>query len=207
MDAALAKLFVSNSQWVKAVNSAEPGFFEQSAKKQTPKILWLGCSDSRVPESVITASRPGDIFVHRNIANQVHPKDDNILSVITYAVAEVGVEHILVVGHTNCGGAAACLQAVTAGTPPPAPTTPLARWLAPLTALAGTLNLKGVPHSDAMLKIVEASVRAQVENVAGTAPVQEAWAGKRKNLWVHGLIYELETGTLKDLNVTRGPPA
>jgi len=127
--------------------------------------------------------------------------------VLTYAVAVAGVEHVLVVGHTNCGGAAACLKAVTAGTPPPEPTTPLARWLAPLTALAGTLNLQGVPNSEAMTKIVEASVRAQVDNVAGTAPVQEAWAGGRKNLWVHGLVYELETGTLKDLNVTRGPPA
>jgi len=208
MDAALAKIFVSNSQWVKAVNSAEPGFFEESAKGQTPKILWLGCSDSRVPESVITASRPGDIFVHRNIANQIHPDDDSVLSVIAYAVAVVGVEHILVVGHTNCGGAAACLKAVTAGTPPPEPTTPLARWLAPLTALAGSLNLQGVPTSEALTKIVEASVRSQVENVVGTAPVQEAWAAAgRKNLRVHGLVYELETGTLRDLSVTRGPPA
>jgi carbonic anhydrase len=96
---------------------------------------------------------------------------------------------------------------VTAGTPPPEPKTPLSRWLAPLTALAGTLDLQGVPNSEAMTKIVEASVRAQVGNVAGTAPVQEAWTGGRKNLWVHGLVYELETGTLKDLNVTRGPPA
>ncbi|KAH9987194.1 carbonic anhydrase [Russula vinacea] len=157
MDAALAKLFVSNAQWVKA-------------------ILWLGCSDSRVPESVVTASRPGDIFVHRNIANQVHPDDDSVLSVITYAVAVVGVEHILVVGHTNCGGAAACFKA-------------------------------GIPDSEALTKIVEASVRAQVENVAATGPVKDAWAGGRKNLWVHGIVYELETGTLRDLAITRGPPA
>ncbi|KAI0301481.1 carbonic anhydrase [Russula brevipes] len=199
MDATFGKLFVSNSQWVRAVKAAEPGFFEQSAKGQSPKILWLGCSDSRVPESVVTASRPGDIFVHRNIANQVHPDDDSVLSVITYAVAVVGVEHILVVGHTNCGGAAAA--------PPPEPTTPLARWLAPLTALAGTLDLQDVPDSEALTKIVEASVRAQVENVVDTAPVQAAWAEGRKNLWVHGLVYELETGELKDLNITRGPPA
>jgi carbonic anhydrase len=91
--------------------------------------------------------------------------------------------------------------------PAPAPTTPLEHWLAPLIALAGTLDLKGLPKSAAVRKIVEASVRAQVENVARTAAVQEAWAGGRKNLWVHGLIYELETGTLKDLGVTRGPPA
>jgi carbonic anhydrase len=101
----------------------------------------------------------------------------------------------------------ACLKAVTADSPPPEPTTPLARWLAPLTALAGSLELKGVPESEAMTKIVEASVRAQVENVARAAPVRDAWAGGKKNLWVHGLVYELETGTLRDLGVTRGPPA
>jgi carbonic anhydrase len=167
--------------------------------------------------------------------SQVHPDDDSVLSVITYAVAVVGVEHsaypsslfpsrspchraewpdpsrtpntVLVVGHTNCGGAAACLKAVTAGTPPPEPTTPLARWLAPLTALAGALDLQGVPDSEALTKIVEASVRAQVENVVQTAPVQAAWAEGKKNLWVHGLVYELETGNLRDLNNTRGPPA
>jgi carbonic anhydrase len=96
---------------------------------------------------------------------------------------------------------------VTAGTPRPEPTTPLARWLAPLTALSAELDLKDIPESEALTKIVEASVRAQVENVAGTAPVKEAWEGGRKNLWVHGLVYELESGTLKDLNITRGPPA
>jgi len=198
---------LSNAQWAEAVNAAEPGFFPQSAEGQTPKILWLGCSDSRVPESVVTASRPGDIFVHRNIANQVHLDDDSVLSVITYAIEPVGVEHILVVGHTNCGGAAACLEAALAGTPPPPPTTPLSRWLAPLTALACTLDLNDVPQSEALTKIVEASVRAQVENVVNSVPVQSAWANGRKNLWVHGLVYVLETGRLRDLNITKGPPA
>jgi len=113
---------------------------------------------------------------------------------------------VLVVGHTNCGGAVACLNAVTGGTPLPETTTPLGRWLAPLAALAGTLDLKDIPQPEALTKVVEASVRAQVENVAGTAVVKGAWEGG-KNLWVHGLVYELETGTLKDLNVTRGPPA
>ena len=169
------------------------------------------------------------------LSSQVHPDDDSVLSVITFAVAVVGVEHsasfscffslpppvaigssqeaecfaratVLVVGHTNCGGAVACYKAVTSGAPPPEPTTPLARWLAPLTALAGTLDLQGVPTPDALTKIVEASVRAQVANVADAAPVQDAWKEGRKNLWVHGLVYELETGTLRDLNVTRGPP-
>jgi len=204
MDATLGKLFLSNSQWAAAVDSAEPDFFQQSAQGQSPKILWLGCSDSRVPESVITASRPGDIFVHRNIANQVHPDDASVLSVIMYAVAVVGVEHVLVVGHTNCGGAAACLKVANGGALPP---EPLAGWLAPLTALTRALDLKGASDSEALRKIVEEGVRAQVANVARTAPVQNAWADGRKNLWVHGLVYDLETGKLRDLNVTRGPPA
>lgn len=206
MDPTLARIFLSNAQWAEAVNAAEPRFFEQSAEGQAPKILWLGCSDSRVPESVVTASRPGDIFVHRNIANQVHPDDDSVLSVITYAVGPIGIEHILVVGHTNCGGAAACLTAVSTGSSPLPPATPLSRWLAPLTALASTLDLKDLPPSEALTKIVEASVRAQVENVVNSEPVQTAWANDRKNLWVHGLVYELETGRLRDLNITRGPP-
>jgi len=205
MDEALARIFLSNSQWAKAVNAAEDSFFKQSVEGQSPKFLWIGCSDSRVPESVITASRPGDIFVHRNIANQVHPDDDSVLSVITYAIGPLGVEHVLVVGHTNCGGAVACLKAVLEGAPPPP--QPLERWLAPLTALAGTLDLANVSQSERLTKIVEASVRAQVENVVNSPPVQTAWAGGRKNLWVHGLVYELETGTLRDLNVTKGPPA
>jgi carbonic anhydrase len=162
------------------------------------------------------------------IYSQVHPDDDSVLSVITFAIGPLGVEHgtalrppsalshntlaepivryntVLVVGHTNCGGAAATLKAVIDGAPPPP--QPLARWLEPLTALVGTLGLANVPESERMTKIVEASVRAQVENVVNSQPVQAAWAGGRKNLWVHGLVYELEAGILKDLNVTRGPP-
>jgi carbonic anhydrase len=114
---------------------------------------------------------------------------------------------VLVVGHTNCGGAAACLQAVSTGSSPLPPGTPLSRWLAPLTALASRLDLEDVPPSEALTKIVEASVRAQVENVVNSEPVQTAWANGRKNLWVHGIVYELETGRLRDLNITRGPPA
>ncbi|KAH9979402.1 carbonic anhydrase [Lactifluus volemus] len=191
------------------------------------QILWIGCSDSRVPESVITASRPGDIFVHRNIAkcvplfhypppnsfppvftriyvtySQVHPDDDSVLSVITFAIEAVGVEHILVVGHTNCNGAIACLNA--ANTPPREPTTPLGRWLAPLTEHVRTLKLEGLSRSEALTKIVEESVRVQVANVVDTVHVQWAWAAGQKNLWVHGLVYELETGRLRDLGITQG---
>ncbi|KAI0294725.1 carbonic anhydrase [Multifurca ochricompacta] len=202
MDTTLAKLFSNNDQWVDAVNKADPDFFEKSAQGQSPKVLWLGCSDSRVPESVLTASRPGDIFVHRNIANQIHPDDDSVLSVITYAVEVVGIEHILVVGHTNCGGALACLEAASGKIAPP--TTPLARWLAPLTSLARSLDLQGASTPKAMRKLVEENVRVQVANVVNATPVRAAWESGRKNLWVHGLVYDLETGRLNDLGITQG---
>lgn len=200
MDATLAKIFSANAQWAEAVNTADQDFFRLSAKgPQIPKVLWLGCSDSRVPESVITASRPGDIFVHRNIANQIHPDDASALAAITYAVAHVHVEHILVVGHTRCGGADAALKAVagTLGTVEPV----LERWLTPLIELASKLNPEA--SSDPLTRLVEESVRVQVENVANSEPVRKVWEGQ-KNLWVHGLVYELETGTLRDLNVTKG---
>ncbi|KAH9054936.1 carbonic anhydrase [Lactarius vividus] len=210
-DATLAKIFSANALWAAGVNTANPTFFKQSAKgPQTPKVLWLGCSDSRVPESVITASRPGDIFVHRNIANQIHPDDDNALSVITYAVAHVHVEHsrpsacvshtVLVVGHTHCGGAEAALKAVSGEVE----TEPvITRWLTPLMELAKKLDSSAQSCSDPLTRLIEESVRVQVENVANLEPVREAWEAQ-KELWVHGLVYELETGLLRDLKVTKG---
>ncbi|KAI9437999.1 carbonic anhydrase, partial [Lactarius indigo] len=198
-DATLAKIISANSRWAKSVNVSDPTFFKKSAKgPQTPKVLWIGCSDSRVPESVITASRPGDIFVHRNIANQIHPDDDNALAVITYAVAHVHVEHILVVGHTRCGGADAALKAV-AGEGETEPV--IERWLTPLISLAR--NLSSEASSDPLTRLIEESVRVQVENVANSEPVRKVWEGQ-KDLWVHGLVYELETGRLRNLNVTKG---
>ncbi|KAH9017342.1 carbonic anhydrase, partial [Lactarius deliciosus] len=198
-DATLAKIFSANAQWARGVNATDPDFFKKSAKgPQTPKVLWIGCSDSRVPESVITASRPGDIFVHRNIANQIHPSDDNVLSVITYAVAHVHVEHILVVGHTHCGGVDAALKAVAGAEETE---QVISRWLTPLIELARKVDPGA--SSDPLTRLVEENVRVQVENVASLEPVREVWEGQKK-LWVHGLVYELETGTLRNLNVTKG---
>ncbi|KAH9886646.1 carbonic anhydrase [Cubamyces lactineus] len=193
-DYILARLLSNNAQWAEDVEKVEPGFFAQSAKGQAPKVLWIGCSDSRVPESVVTASKPGDIFVHRNIANQFHPEDDSALAVLTYAVAHVGVSHVILVGHTNCGGAQAC-HAIAHDPSAEAPEGPLGRWLAPLTELARA-------HDD-LTDLVEANVRTQVENIARTDVVQAAWA-KGKDVQVHGWVYELETGRLRDLGVSVG---
>jgi len=214
----LSRLLSANAQWAADVNQSEPGFFQQCALGQSPKVLWIGCADSRVPESVITACKPGDIFVHRNIANQFHLDDDNALSVLAYAVDILGVEHVVVVGHTQCGGAAACFEATQAAsdsiTPPlavpsAARDAPINRWLAPLISLASSLSHN--PAAEALPILVEENVKAQVKNLCNSDTVLSAWAvanGRRsKPLWVHGWVYEIENGTLKDLGISKGPPA
>ncbi|KAI0034984.1 carbonic anhydrase [Vararia minispora EC-137] len=203
MDEHLARLFTSNAAWADAVSAADPGFFAASAAGQAPKLLWIGCADSRVPESVLAAAKPGDIFTHRNIANQVHADDDSVNAVLAYAVGHVGVLHVLVVGHSNCGGAAACYAASLAPRPPPSDS--LSRWLLPLTELAASLGLDAAPSAEeALATLVEENVKAQVANAAASDALTKAWAAG-KNVWVHGLVYDLATGRLRDLGVSRGP--
>ncbi|KAH9171707.1 carbonic anhydrase [Lactarius sanguifluus] len=223
-DDTFAKILSANAQWAGEMNATDPDFFKQSSNgPQTPKVrfwflgpnssssysyfcvpraqvLWIGCSDSRVPETVVTASRPGDIFVHRNIANQVHSNDDSTLSAISYTVAHVHVEHILVVGHTQCGGADAALKAVAGEAETE---LVISRWLTPLMELARKLDSEAQSCSDPLTRLIEENVRVQVENVASSEPVRKVWEAQ-KDLWVHGLVYELETGLLRDLNVTKG---
>ncbi|THH08830.1 hypothetical protein EW145_g2434 [Phellinidium pouzarii] len=182
------------------------------------QVLWIGCADSRVPESVIMACKPGDIFVHRNIANQFHLSDDSAQSVLTYAVENVKVEHVVVVGHTQCGGIAGAYQmACESGNgPAKAGTTPLLRWLAPLVALSSKPEYaSSASDPEARAKILtaisEANVRAQVENIVNSEAMQGAWADAnagtagRKKVYVHGWVYELESGRLRDLGVSTGP--
>ncbi|CCL98180.1 uncharacterized protein FIBRA_00174 [Fibroporia radiculosa] len=196
IDSILARLLANNAQWAEDVEKTEPGFFTECAKGQSPKVLWIGCADSRVPESVLSVSKPGDIFVHRNIANQVNLTDDNILSVLTYAIDHLGVSHVIVVGHTQCGGAAACHAAAHAATSVGPPSTPLERWLAPLTAIAKDTGC------DVSQLVVE-NVRAQVQNVVKSETVRGAWA-RGKDLQVHGWVYEIEQGQLRDLGISVG---
>ncbi|KAI5999973.1 carbonic anhydrase [Pisolithus albus] len=218
MSTLLASLLSANAKWADRVNDTHPNFFGQCAKGQSPKVLWIGCADSRIPESVVTDAKPGDIFVHRNIANQFHLDDDSALSVLTYAIHVVGVEHVLVVGHTHCGGAAACLEAAQAqasNSPPPvSPDTPLGRWLSPLINLVPTLGLEALPAESHLDTIVEANVKRQVENVCATDVIKGAWAAalgdeskEKRQVWVHGWVYDVASGRLKDLGVSRGPQA
>ncbi|TDL27049.1 carbonic anhydrase [Rickenella mellea] len=205
----LDALLANNVQWSTGVDNSDPDFFAQSAKGQSPKVLWIGCADSRVPASVITASKPGDIFVHRNIANQFHLDDDSALSVLSYAVEHLGVEHVIVVGHSNCGGAAgaydaACANPDGSATSPTTPTTPLERWLTPLTSLVRDLGLTTVPRDKALPLLITESVIRQVANICATNVIKNAWA-EGKNVSVHGWLYELEDGRLQDLEVSTVP--
>lgn len=196
-------LLNANEEWSESIMKDSPTFFTQLAIGQSPKILWIGCSDSRVPESVITASKPGDIFVHRNIANQFHLNDDSALSVLTYAVKAVGVEHVVLVGHTNCGGAAACLQAAkdaAADTDASQPETPLTRWLSPLIARVQSLDLSACSATEALNKVVETNVLMQIDNICKSEPITTAWADPNaKNVTVHGWVYDLARGRIDEL--------
>ncbi|KAI0260064.1 carbonic anhydrase [Gloeopeniophorella convolvens] len=204
MDSALFNLLQRNDQWSDAVEAADPNFFPDSASNvQTPAFLWIGCADSRVPPSVLTASKPGDLFVHRNVASLVHPDDENTLSVISFAVEAIKVTHILVVGHTVCGGAQACLNTALGIPidPPPAPV--LQKWLSPLIDLAHSLRPSPDPAEQLanLRRLVVENVRQQIQNVVNTETVQAAWA-HGKELSVHGLLYDLATGKLEDLQLT-----
>jgi len=182
----------NNEEWANAVIKSDPNFFVRSAEGQKPQVLWIGCSDSRVPGSVVTGSKPGDIFIHRNIANQVHLNDDSVLSVVDFAVGNLGVRHVVVVGHTECGGAKHCLKAAQ-NPSHESPATPLLRWLEPLTQLARSLDLGSLSHEEGLAKLVKSNVMQQVQNLAKTETIKNVW-GRGEDLWVHGLIYDLSTG-------------
>jgi len=206
-------LLTANAQWAQDVARAQPDFFLTSAEGQKPHTLWIGCADSRVPESVITGAKPGDIFVHRNIANQFHADDANALSVLKYSVDMLQVQHVVVVGHSNCGGAAACLGAIrrsdtfnTDGSVVTVPTipedAPLNRWLITLTELADSLGVADQATDVALATIVRENVKLQVKNVCQTDIIRTAWSEKR-TVSVHGWVYDLATGKLEDLGISR----
>jgi carbonic anhydrase len=173
-----------------------PGFFGQLAAQQTPEFLWIGCSDSRVPANQIVDLMPGEVFVHRNIANVVDHADRNCLAVILYAVGELGVKHIMVVGHYRCGGVRAALEPYRGGL--------LDDWLAPIRALRQQHRafFDTCPGETARWdRLCELNVLQQARSLSQTTIVQEAWA-RGQELAVHGWIYSVADGVLRDLDVT-----
>jgi carbonic anhydrase len=194
----LARLFERNQAWAGQRIAADPSYFSRLAHIQRPDLLWIGCSDSRVPANQIVGLEPGELFVHRNVANVVPVTDLNAMAVIDYAVSSLGVRHIIVCGHYRCGGVRAALEGHQAGA--------VALWLQPLRNLADEHReeLRAQSSDDARWDLLcELNVAAQVRAVATSEIVRTAWE-RGAELAVHGWIYDLEDGLLRDLEVTVG---
>ncbi len=197
----LPDVFERNRTWAAARIAEDPEYFTRLVHIQRPDLLWIGCSDSRVPANEIVGLAPGELFVHRNVANVVPETDLNALSVVEYAVNSLGVRHVVVCGHYRCGGVRAALQGHQAGA--------VALWLQPLRnlALAHRAELDALGSDDARWdRLCELNVVAQAEALARTEIIQAAWE-RGAQLAVHGWIYDLQDGLLRDLEVTAaGPP-
>jgi carbonic anhydrase len=197
----LKALVARNRAWAERHRKVEPEFFSKLTEIQRPDYLWIGCSDSRVPANEIVGLRPGELFVHRNVANIVHPYDPNCLSVVQYAVDTLQVKHIIVTGHYHCGGVLAALG--------PPVGQPLESWLAPLRVLSTNEahELDAMPDAEMRWhRLCELNVQSQVRSVAATPTVQAAWA-RGQSLTIHGWIYDLHDGLIQDLGVTVDGPS
>ena len=188
------KLLAQNRLWAQEQIKKERDVFHRLSQQQTPRYLWIGCSDSRVPPNQILGLGIGEIFVHRNIANLVVDTDMNLLAVLHYGVEHLFIKDIIVCGHYGCGGVLAAMEQG-------AGSNPLQRWLAPLRTLyheeKETLQTIADP-ADRWKSFVERSVLRQVKNLSHTTIVQQAWARQQK-LTIHGLVYDLSNGYLTDL--------
>ncbi|MEE8496210.1 MAG: carbonate dehydratase [Xanthomonadales bacterium] len=189
----LNNLFARNLAWAKAIKEKDPDFFPRLSRQQTPEYLWIGCSDSRVPANQIVNLPPGEVFVHRNIANLVIHTDLNCLSVIQFAVEVLEVKHIIVCGHYGCGGIRAAMDNKEYGL--------IDNWLGPIKDVSrlNAEKLSGLKQREKFDLLCELNVKAQVVNVGNTTIVQKAWR-KGTELSVHGWIYNIENGILKDLD-------
>jgi len=195
----IERLFDNNVAWIAAKTAHDPDFFHRLARQQAPDYLWIGCSDSRVPANDIVGLDPGELFVHRNVANLVVPSDLNLLSVLQFAVEILQVRHVIVCGHYGCGGVKAALGRVELGL--------IDNWLQPIkqTWLRHRQQLEGLDDQERLDRLCELSVMDQVGNVAATTIVQDAWA-RGHDLAVHGWVYALEDGRLRDLRCTMSEP-
>jgi carbonic anhydrase len=191
----LADLFERNRAWAAAMVASDPEVFTSLVARQSPEYLWIGCSDSRVPANQIVGLAPGDVFVHRNVANVVVHTDLNCLSVLQYAVDILRVKHVIVCGHYGCGGVAAALTGARHGL--------IDNWLRHVEDVCEThaQELGSLPEEQRLDRLCELNVVEQVLNVSKTTVVEDAWA-RGEELTVHGLVYGLEDGLLRDLAVS-----
>ncbi|MBI3785625.1 MAG: carbonate dehydratase [Deltaproteobacteria bacterium] len=187
------QLFDNNRRWAARMKQADPEFFAKLVKQQAPDFLWIGCSDSRVPANEIVGLMPGELFVHRNVANVVIHTDLNCLSVLQYAVEVLGVEHIMVCGHYGCGGVATAMENKELGL--------IDNWLRTIKDVyhQNRAIIEEIDDKEQRLNLLcELNVAQQVANVTHTTIVQNAWKRGRA-LSVHGFIYDIHDGLLRDL--------
>jgi carbonic anhydrase len=191
-----ASLLEGNKRWVEEKLSHDPQFFERLAKGQSPKVLWIGCSDSRVPANEITGTNPGEVFVHRNIANMVVHSDMNMLSVLDYAVNILEVQHVIVCGHYGCGGVKAAMSSEQHGL--------VDNWLRHIKDVYRLHNkeLDAIGDEQKRLnRFVELNVIEQVFDLSKTSIIQNSWRDRNLPL-VHGWVYDIRTGIIDDLDVS-----
>ena len=194
----LPELFARNREWAAERLATDRDFFTRLCEIQSPDLLWIGCSDSRVPANEIVGLAPGELFVHRNVANVFDLSDLNAAAVLEFAVDTLGVRHVIVCGHYRCGGAKAALEKTATGA--------VGRWLRPLELVAEVhaAHLAALPGLEARwARLCELNVAAQVRNVVSSPVVTAAWE-RGKPLFVHGWIYDLADGLLRDLDVSVG---
>ena len=197
MSQALRELFENNRRWADDIKARQPDFFSILSRQQAPDYLWIGCADSRVPANEIVGLAPGEIFVHRNVGNVVTHTDFNCLAVIQFAVDVLGVEHIIVTGHYGCGGVIAAMKPDDLGL--------ITNWLRHIRDIyfRNREQIDALPDEKSREDLLcELNVREQVKNVCQTTIVQAAWKRGQK-LAVHGWIYGLADGILRDLNVSQ----
>ncbi|KQV31641.1 carbonic anhydrase [Rhizobium sp. Root1204] len=189
----IEKLFTQNKLWADARTAERPDYFERLSELQRPEYLWIGCSDSRVPANVIAGLEPGEVFVHRNVANLIHPTDLNMLSVLEYAVHQLEVKHIIVCGHYGCGGIRAAVSGDSYGL--------IDHWLQPIRDVADTsfeCRDCGAWSERDLDELCEASIIDQVTRLARTPTLQAAWK-QGKAVSIHGWAYGLKDGLLSNL--------
>ena len=192
----IAELFARNRAWAAEMVARDPGFFSALVDRQAPRYLWIGCSDSRFPANQIVGLAPGEVFVHRNVANVVVHTDLNCLSVLQYAVEVLAVRHVIVCGHYGCGGVRAALEEQRHGL--------IDNWLRHVADVREkhATELASLAEDRRLERLCELNVVEQVANVCGTTIVEDAWE-REQELTVHGVVYDLRDGLLRDLGVSR----
>jgi carbonic anhydrase len=190
----LKTLLANNRDWAQEIESEDPGFFARAAMEHKPQYLWIGCSDSRVPADQLTRVKPGEMFVHRNVANVVNSTDLNCMAVVEFAVNTLGVRHIVICGHYGCAGVQAAMDNSVAGN--------IGTWLSDIRRLYldHQHDLADLNDEEAHARVCELNVRAQVDKICDTGIVRHAWQNGSA-LTVHGCIFDISNGHLEQLGI------